>query len=388
MVAASCAAASSGTLRLPAFVPMFPSVPAITGSIPPAPRLHSLPQLWQPKWPAAFQVWTVLSFTFIRQGFCCLSQTCPHACKTRNHNYLQSIHGLSGPVISQSLFRGTWTTNLSGGQVVGFKQAQSVGNQEHFNMDRGFHNLLNGDVLSLPLSMARRDKIYTSDYPNCSSITRASLGGVRPCLSKGCLQQLAPQIGPGWTWTCTIFICGPHPLWPLSLRQPLPLLWSLLAGVMVPSHIASPGTMVDAGGLSGNAATVMFVVHGTGTAAGLAVPFSSPGVLAPATWICHRPRAIVSMTTFQKPHFQFSMLLLMSLLWVLWHVAGELLAIAITSSENVTSRFCNNFNCKVSTLAKCVLTILELSLNQRFWDNSHLTPVSIWLWYSGESNLF
>ena len=111
---------------------------------------------------------------------------------------------------------------------------------------------------------------------------------------------------------------------------------------MVPIfHIASPGTMVNAGGLSGNAATVMFVVHTTGTAAGLAAPFSPPGMLAPATWICHWPRAIVSMTTFQKPHFQFSMLLLMPLLGVLWHVAGELLA--ITSSENVTLRFCNNF---------------------------------------------
>ena len=40
---------------------------------------------------------------------------------------------------------------LSGGQIVGFKQALTVGgNQGHFNIAWGFHNLLNGDVLTPP----------------------------------------------------------------------------------------------------------------------------------------------------------------------------------------------------------------------------------------------
>ena len=42
---------------------------------------------------------------------------------------------------------------------------------------------------------------------------------------------------------------------------------------------------------------------------------------------------------------------------------------ARTSSENVTSRFCNHFLLfKVITLTKCVLTIQELNWNQRFRD--------------------
>ena len=40
--------------------------------------------------------------------------------------------------------------------------------------------------------------------------------------------------------------------------------------------------MVDAGGLSGNAANVMFLVHAMGTAAGLPVHLSPPGMLASA----------------------------------------------------------------------------------------------------------
>ena len=40
---------------------------------------------------------------------------------------------------------------------------------------------------------------------------------------------------------------------------------------------------------------------------------------------CHLQRAIVSMTAFLKLHYQVSMLLLMPLLWELWHVGRELL---------------------------------------------------------------
>ena len=59
-----------------------------------------------------------------------------------------------------------------------------------------------------------------------------------------------------------------------SIFQPLPPLRSLLARATVPaSHIASPTTMVDAGGLLGNAATVMFVVHAMGTNCRANCPF-------------------------------------------------------------------------------------------------------------------
>ena len=51
---------------------------------------------------------------------------------------------------------------------------------------------------------------------------------------------------------------------------------------MPTSHIASPGTIVDAGGLLGNAATVMSVVHAMGTTAVLTAHFSPPGGITPA----------------------------------------------------------------------------------------------------------
>ena len=42
---------------------------------------------------------------------------------------------------------------------------------------------------------------------------------------------------------------------------------------------------------------------------------------------------------------------------------------SLTSSKNITSRFCNHFSVLiVITLAKCVLTIQELMWNQRFRD--------------------
>jgi len=43
-----------------------------------------------------------------------------------------------------------WNINLSAGKVVGFKQVLSVGNYGHFDMDQGFYNLSNGDVLNPP----------------------------------------------------------------------------------------------------------------------------------------------------------------------------------------------------------------------------------------------
>ena len=116
------------------------------------------------------------------------------------------------------------------------------------------------------------------------------------------------------------------------------------------------------------------MISASWVAAGLAASFSPPGMLALATWIYHRPRAIVSMTTFQKPHFQFSMLLLMPLLWVLWQVAGELLA--ITSSENVTLRFCNNFAI-IQSLYTCKMCSNYPGIKLEPALLSHLTPVSI-----------
>ena len=69
----------------------------------------------------------------------------------------------------------------------------SVGNQGDFNMYWGFHKLSNGDVLSSSSSMAR---IYTSDYLNCSSDTRAGMVGVWPCLSKGCRSNWHVRLVP------------------------------------------------------------------------------------------------------------------------------------------------------------------------------------------------
>ena len=49
---------------------------------------------------------------------------------------------------------------------------------------------------------------------------------------------------------------------------------------MTTQHFSpSSGTMVNGGGLLGNAATFMFVVHSMGSSAGLAAHFSSPGML-------------------------------------------------------------------------------------------------------------
>ena len=52
---------------------------------------------------------------------------------------------------------------------------------------------------------------------------------------------------------------------------------------------------------------------------------------------------------------------------------------ARTSSENITSRFCNYFlvTFKVITFEKCVLTIRELNWNQRFRDKK--TKLNIFL---------
>lgn len=50
---------------------------------------------------------------------------------------------------------------------------------------------------------------------------------------------------------------------------------------MPASRIASPGTMVNAGGPLGDAATVMFVVHAMGTTAGLPAHFNLPRMLIP-----------------------------------------------------------------------------------------------------------
>ena len=50
---------------------------------------------------------------------------------------------------------------------------------------------------------------------------------------------------------------------------------------------------------------------------------------------------------------------------------------ARTSSENVTSRFCNHFSMiKLIMLEKCVLTILELNWNQRLGQEDKIEHLS------------
>ena len=103
------------------------------------------------------------------------------------------------------------------------------------------------------------------------------------CLSKGCsgnwhLRLVLDEPGP-------VQFSFVHPTPPGTIQQfstPSSTMVSVSRGENAASCIASPGTMVHAFGLLGNAANIMFVVHVMGTTAGKATHFSPPGKLTPA----------------------------------------------------------------------------------------------------------